>query len=149
MSMIFKYFSNYNHSGNFKQHLLKHERESGSISAMLVRHFCNAVKAFHPSLTFSANLFILLNVFCPHSKNWKFFKIENHFNIFGDGIKIHNYFKHLLHYDFICTSKQSTGLPLILPFNQLGIMPLTCCINTLICVWTNQCWTGLKHISFI
>lgn len=30
------YFSHYNHSGNFKQHLLKHERESGSISAMLV-----------------------------------------------------------------------------------------------------------------
>ena len=29
-------FSNYNHSGNFKQHLFKHERESGSISAMLV-----------------------------------------------------------------------------------------------------------------
>jgi len=28
--------SNYNHSGNFKQHLLKHERESGSISATLV-----------------------------------------------------------------------------------------------------------------
>jgi len=28
--------SNYNHSGNFKQHLLKHERESGSISAILV-----------------------------------------------------------------------------------------------------------------
>jgi len=29
-------FSTYNHSGNFKQHLLKHERESGSISALLV-----------------------------------------------------------------------------------------------------------------
>ena len=28
--------STYNHSGNFKQHLLKHERESGSISALLV-----------------------------------------------------------------------------------------------------------------
>ena len=28
--------SNYNHSGNFKQHLLKHERESASISAVLV-----------------------------------------------------------------------------------------------------------------
>jgi DNA-directed RNA polymerase subunit RPC12/RpoP len=28
--------SNYNHSGNFKQHLLKHERESGSISATLM-----------------------------------------------------------------------------------------------------------------
>jgi len=30
--------SNYNHSGNFKQHLLKHERESGSISATLMAH---------------------------------------------------------------------------------------------------------------
>ena len=28
--------SSYNHSGNFKQHLLKHERESGSISAMII-----------------------------------------------------------------------------------------------------------------
>jgi hypothetical protein len=36
LSKVTFYFSNYNHSGNFKQHLLKHERESGSISAMLV-----------------------------------------------------------------------------------------------------------------
>ena len=28
--------STYNHAGNFKQHLLKHDRESGIISAMLV-----------------------------------------------------------------------------------------------------------------
>lgn len=70
-TMFFKqvhviFSSTYNHSGNFKQHLLKHERESGSISALLV---AKASEAGATSLDDVLNIVATSNIVTPKPKS--------------------------------------------------------------------------------